>query len=54
MTAQSLEWLRLLEAAASRQRTMALLDNAIAARAGQATADGFKDFTRDMKKKINE
>jgi hypothetical protein len=33
---------------------MTLLDNAIAARAGQATKDGFNDFTSDVKKQINE
>jgi len=44
-----LEWLQLLNAAASRQRTQALLENAIAARAGQATVDGFKDFSRELK-----
>jgi hypothetical protein len=52
VTAQTLEWLRLLEEAASRERTMVLLDNAIAALAGQATQDGFKDFMRDLKKQI--
>jgi len=31
---------------------MELLDNATAARAGQATVDGFKEFTRDLKNKL--
>jgi len=47
-----LEWLQLLNAAASRQRTQALLENAIAARAGQATTDGFKDFTGSLKQAL--
>jgi hypothetical protein len=42
----------LLADAAARQRTMELLDAAVAARAGQATVDGFKDFTRELKTKL--
>ena len=49
MTGQTLEWLQLLGAAAARQRTQDLLENATAARAGQVTADGWKEFTGSLK-----
>jgi len=38
--------------ATGRQRTQTLLDNSIAARAGQATTDGFKDFTGSLKQAL--
>jgi hypothetical protein len=38
--------------AALRQRTLQLLDAATAARAGQATTEGWNDFTHDLKKQI--
>ena len=44
----------MLAAEAARQRTMNLLENAIAARCGQSTTDGFKEFAADLKKKIGD
>jgi hypothetical protein len=35
-----------------RERKLALLDAACAARAGQATQDGFRDFTEGLKKDL--
>ena len=52
MIAQSLEWLQLIGEAVVRDRKMALLDAACAARAGQATKEGFQDFTRELKRDL--
>jgi len=43
-----LEWLQLVGEAANRQRTQTLLENTLAARGGQVTADGFKDIVRRL------
>lgn len=52
MAGQTLEWLQLVAEAKGRQRAIDLLENSYAARAGQATEDGFKDFVRELKSKI--
>jgi hypothetical protein len=44
--------LRLVEDAANRQRALDMLENAMAARAGQATEDSFKRFVNDLKKRL--
>jgi hypothetical protein len=49
---QSLEWLQLIGEALLRQRRMDLLDAACAARAGQATQEGFREFTRELKENL--
>ena len=51
-TAQTLEWLRLVEAAATRQRKLTLLDNATSARIAQATKEGWIEITGELKKEI--
>lgn len=50
--AQSLEWLQLVAEAKGRQRAVELLDNSYAARAGQATENGFKEFISALKNKL--
>ena len=50
--AQPLEWLLLLAEAAGHVRTEQLLDGCYAARAGAATEDGFKEFTRELRQKL--
>ena len=52
LTSQSLEWLLDVAEAHARERTIRLLDASMAARAGQATTDGFKDFTRELKQQL--
>jgi hypothetical protein len=49
---QSLEWLQLIGEALMRQRKLDLLDGACAARAGQVTQDGFRDFTEGLKQDL--
>ena len=50
--AQSLEWLLLVAEAHSRERAISILDASMAARAGQASTDSFKEFTRELKQQL--
>jgi hypothetical protein len=49
---QTLEWLRLLEAAAQRQQLVELKNAATGARLGNATKESWRDFIRDLKERM--
>jgi len=49
---QTWEWLDLMRTENHRRRRADLLDAACAARAGQATADGFKQFVNSLKSEV--